>query len=795
MSKKTILEVINLKKYFVNKNAVNKAVDNVSFDVKEGEIIGLIGESGSGKTTIGRSLLRLYDDFNGFVRLDGKIISGKRISRKRKKFMHKNIQMIFQDPMASLNGQNTIYSILKEPLVVNGIIKNKRKDIKSDWFKVKSNFRYTFIEQALKYQLENLKISNRLHKPFIEKWEKLGNQITFDVLNNLDDQFNSYFAYLEERTKINSIVINNLYKNTENLINLYEEKQADFRAKKIDFDEVALEEARNKYKKEKQLFFFNEKYFELKELEASQKELYDEDKTNYKDAAKISKTSIKNFLAEIKNEYRMHRNDAYSTTFLDYYFHELKLYLINHRLYKELKKNYSKLKFLTFEQLLHLSEEFRKYSQEFYATKLNINTSQKSSIKQLKEIVNKEYDFDLSEYINQSLALEEELKSKYKASKKQYKSTKTKRIIEAFKYAPDYAADRQAAKEELASAQALFDAEAKKYIVKYRERIVAIQKQIAHEQEIDADLRSRDKVVFNQFMLNNKNFIKFFEKDILRPLSKAKKNSKEFKQYQQRQIDLKVYQTNVQDRLNGIKSFQIENKYLNKNLYSIYLLMGVTQKDKKYRAWGKFGTFLTYVGLPLRMHKISNLYTQSIIYKALEDVGLLKQFAYRYPHEFSGGQRQRIVIARALITEPKIIVADEPIASLDISIQAQVVNLLKDLCKKKNIGMVFIAHDLSMIEYIADRVQIMHLGKIVESGKTEAIYANPIHPYTINLFKAIPKISNANEKFQDVKFELSYLEEQMFPNIAIEQEIEDDIHYVYGTQQQVADWIAHKKDE
>ncbi|EPJ15236.1 ABC transporter family protein, partial [Chlamydia psittaci 01DC11] len=86
-----------------------------------------------------------------------------------------------------------------------------------------------------------------------------------------------------------------------------------------------------------------------------------------------------------------------------------------------------------------------------------------------------------------------------------------------------------------------------------------------------------------------------------------------------------------------------------------------------------------------------------------------KQFAYRYPHEFSGGQLQRIVIARALISSPTIVVADEPIASLDISIQAQVVNLLKELCAKKNIGLIFIAHDLSMVEYVADYIQIMHL--------------------------------------------------------------------------------------
>ncbi|MGV2393180.1 UNVERIFIED_CONTAM: ABC transporter ATP-binding protein [Campylobacter lari] len=123
---------------------------------------------------------------------------------------------------------------------------------------------------------------------------------------------------------------------------------------------------------------------------------------------------------------------------------------------------------------------------------------------------------------------------------------------------------------------------------------------------------------------------------------------------------------------------------------------------------------------------------------------------------------------------------------MDISIQAQVVNLLKDLCQRKNIGMIFIAHDLSMIEYIADRVEIMHLGKIVESGTTQAVYNKPVHPYTINLFKAIPKISNANEKFENISFELNYLKGQQYPNVPYDYKIEED-HYIYGTDAQVCE--------
>nr|WP_237076558.1 ATP-binding cassette domain-containing protein [Mycoplasma phocoeninasale] len=131
-NKKVILSIDNLKKYFISQGSINKAVDGVSFDLHEGEIIGLIGESGSGKTTVGRTILRLYDDYNGFVRLNDKIISGKKISYQLNKFLRKNVQMIFQDPHASLNGQQNIYTILKEPLVVNGILKTKIKDIFKD---------------------------------------------------------------------------------------------------------------------------------------------------------------------------------------------------------------------------------------------------------------------------------------------------------------------------------------------------------------------------------------------------------------------------------------------------------------------------------------------------------------------------------------------------------------------------------------------------------------------------------------------------------------------------------------
>lgn len=136
------------------------------------------------------------------------------------------------------------------------------------------------------------------------------------------------------------------------------------------------------------------------------------------------------------------------------------------------------------------------------------------------------------------------------------------------------------------------------------------------------------------------------------------------------------------------------------------------------------------------------------VYELLETVGLNREHAGRYPHEFSGGQRQRIGIARALAVQPDFIIADEPISALDVSIQAQVVNLMKQLQKEKGLTYLFIAHDLSMVKYISDRIGVMYFGKLVELTTSEELYSNPLHPYTKSLLSAIPQPDPITERMR-----------------------------------------------
>ncbi len=180
------------------------------------------------------------------------------------------------------------------------------------------------------------------------------------------------------------------------------------------------------------------------------------------------------------------------------------------------------------------------------------------------------------------------------------------------------------------------------------------------------------------------------------------------------------------------------------------------------------------------------------VYQILELVGLSREHASRYPHQFSGGQRQRIGIARALIMNPSLIIADEAISALDVSIQAQVVNLMKKIQKQTNIAYLFIAHDLSMVKYISNRIGVLHLGHLVETGTSEEIFNHPLHPYTKSLLSAIP---HPNPDVEKNRVSLTYNYEESGLNYeAGKQHKITDTHYVLATDEELKDFLKHQND-
>ena len=196
------------------------------------------------------------------------------------------------------------------------------------------------------------------------------------------------------------------------------------------------------------------------------------------------------------------------------------------------------------------------------------------------------------------------------------------------------------------------------------------------------------------------------------------------------------------------------------------------------------------IGEGLDIHHMYQNYEEreEKIKNILAKVGLAPEHASRYPHQFSGGQRQRVGIARALIMNPKLIIADECISALDVSIQAQVVNLMKDIQQETGTAYLFIAHDLSMVKYISDRIGVLHLGHLLETGTTEEIFEDPIHPYTKSLLSAIPAPNPIVEKKRTAlsyDYKTSGIDYNKGTNHLV-----SGTHYVKCTDAEFAKWVG-----
>ncbi|UVD81682.1 ATP-binding cassette domain-containing protein [Mycoplasma iguanae] len=778
-----ILEVQNLKKYFHNKFGIVNAINGVDFKIHESEVLGLVGESGSGKTTVGRSLIRLYDDFSGFVTLNGKIISGKKLSRENRKYMRRNVQMIFQDPHASLNAQKNIFSILKEPLIINKISHEETSNLMKDWAEVSHIFKMTFENKFQEITNNNLEQSIKIAKQSLKGWEKTFEKLNFDKFYNLSDAFSTYFVYAERKNLAQSQAISYMYENISNLIEFFYEKQNNLRKKQgLDLDEEELTKAKEALELHKKRATVSKEKYELQQqLKAAEEELKTFIKQN-KNYRKNVKSLIKSFNTEFWWEYKLQKDNALTTERIDEYLYYKTISLVNLKSYWLLtlpfwdsKNPKNQLLWLKNEEVKSLDSYIKEFNNSLLK-QLKLATIEKTYTKDLKKIVHEKHKVDLTRFFDLAVknkqAFEEEVAKKTAA----IESLKTK-IAQAPATDPTNAQDLEILERAYKKAQEFNKAEIEKYNKHHKEVQKNLKerfKELTHEW--DTEVLGLQKLVDKLYEEKHKEFLEWASVHLSEEQKLSKKEIAE---------TLSQYSQQFKEKQEANASFGKELKVIHQMENEIKYLYGIK----------KLPSFINKIPFLLKFvtkHVVNKVLVREKIYSALEDVGLLKQFAYRYPHEFSGGQRQRIVIARALITNPKLIIADEPIASLDISIQAQIVNLLKKLAKEKKIGMLFIAHDLQMVEYISDNILIMHLGKIVEKGKTEKIYKRPCHPYTISLFDSIPSISNANEPFKVSSFDFQYLKEQKFPNKPEYYQLENE-HEVYGTEKQFSIWQEESK--
>lgn len=800
-----ILSVRNINKYFSNRGSIVKVLDNVDFDIHKGDFFGVIGESGSGKSTTGKCIIRLISTSGGIITFLGNVINNNKISKNTKRWLSQNMQMIFQDPLSSLNPRKNVLSLVSEPIKINKNINKEARELLNICSVINPYFGNTFKWQDFKLNnIYLLPFYINIIKIFDEAFSQMHN---IDIkeyknLKELSNDISSILIFIESNYKKELKNIFDLLESTKNLI--YENKYK-LENRGIDLTEI------NVYDYQKQLFNAENILKESapviqlrKDIKILEEEIYELEIESKKKYVQQNQSLFRSLKADYKTQDSLYKQKKQISTDLSIYSLNKIKELISSETLKILKKVKDNF-YLEFDQINEfidfIDSEVKKKYDYIFSKIITLSNIEENSIDKIIKTVNKDKKtlscsdemkdiYKLNSEINSEL---NELIKKETLSSSSLISDKIKELtslsnINKNNLLNTVQTKNSEIKEKIQQLNDILNSYKKSEEKKSnKESLKSSKKNLLisqNECKLFADLDNRYflnncmvkiekqnnliKNYFNKFSKLKNNFNKEIKK-ILHKINRSilPKNDADFK------VEYKRLKEDIKNKVNSFISFQFEYDSL---IEQITLYKNLRTKNKN-----SLRTNYLFLKKVMIMEKVFN---------ALDQVGLKNEHAYRYPHEFSGGQRQRIVIARSLISNPKFIIADEPISALDVSIQAQVINIMKDLSKNKGITFMFIAHDLSMVNFLCNRMVILHKGRIVEKGNTNEIFNNPIHPYTVSLIKASPELSKIHVDLSSFEIDYDYDKDYSIKNVPSFKKITSDSdHEVFCTESQFKTWV------